>query len=480
MKNFIIKFIAAALAVCLPLGVVLMFGFAAEPQFAETFLGELADKRARLDSIDEPKVVVIGGSSTAFGLRSDLLEAELGMPVVNFGLYATLGTKLMLDLAEDSINSGDVVVIAPELDAQTLSLYFNAESAWQAFDSDMSMVFRTKFKNFGALAGSFWDFAVSKLKFSRQGGLAPDGVYSKGAFNEYGDIAYPRPHNIMLLGYSPNLLINLDPSILSDDFADYVNKFVKSAEDRGAAVYFDFPPMNRLGVVIPDSDDARSAEDIIYDFYRLLADKLDCEIIGNINSYILDERYFYDSNYHLNDSGVLVRTALLAEDIKRALDINSPVTIALPPPPEKPIDESASGADAFAEFFVYEPYASGLIITGVSESAKTMTALTVPRFADGKAVLAIGESAFAGCEALVKVTIKDNIAQLYDRVFDGCANLEMIILTATDANAVSVGDDFLGGTNDGCRIYLSGESFGNFVADYFWSKYSGRMEVSGG
>ena len=471
MKNFIIKLVAGILVICLPFIAVIIAGFSIEPQFGNTFLGALADKNRRLEIIGKPKIIIVGGSSTAFGLRSDLLEDEIGMPVVNFGLYATLGTKIMLDLSRANIKKDDIIIIAPELDAQTLSLYFNAESAWQAFDSDMAMLSYAKFENYGMLAGNFWDYAISKLKYKRYGGLNPDGVYSRSSFNANGDIIYPRPHNIMLLNYSPNHMINLDPSILSDDFTEYLNQFVKFAKSKGANVYFDFPPMNRLGVIQYGDSEA------IYEFYLFLAKNLDCEIIGNINSYILDERYFYDSNYHLNDSGVLIRTALMAEDIKRTLDIDVPVVIELPPPPEKPVDENMSGDDIYSEYFLYEPYAGGLMIVGVSDTAKSMNELTVPRFADGKLVLAIGEKAFAGCSMLTKVVINDNIAQFYDHVFDGCERLEMIIFNMVNANTIAVGDDFLGGVKESCRIYLTREAFGNFAVDYFWSKYSGYMDV---
>ena len=54
--------------------------------------------------------------------KRELMEEMIGMPVVNFGLYATLGTKLMLDLSLGAIKKGDVVVIAPETDPQTYSL----------------------------------------------------------------------------------------------------------------------------------------------------------------------------------------------------------------------------------------------------------------------------------------------------------------------------------------------------------------------
>ena len=43
------------------------------------------------------------------------LEKELpGYRVINYGLYAGLGTAVMLDLAEPHIRAGDIVVFLPE------------------------------------------------------------------------------------------------------------------------------------------------------------------------------------------------------------------------------------------------------------------------------------------------------------------------------------------------------------------------------
>ena len=94
--------------------ILVSFAFGLSPQYDESFYGGMAIKYDRLKNISERKVVIIGGSSLAFGLRSDLLEQELGMPVVNFGLYANLGTKYMLAVAKDFIGKDDIVIIAPE------------------------------------------------------------------------------------------------------------------------------------------------------------------------------------------------------------------------------------------------------------------------------------------------------------------------------------------------------------------------------
>ena len=121
-SKILIGVIIGFIAILAPFVSVVAFAVSMPAQYTDTFVGELNEKVDRLYEIDEPKIVVVGGSSVAFGLDSAMLEKYTGMPVVNFGLYAALGPKVMLDLSRDGIKEGDIVIIAPELDAQTLSL----------------------------------------------------------------------------------------------------------------------------------------------------------------------------------------------------------------------------------------------------------------------------------------------------------------------------------------------------------------------
>ena len=139
-RAYRVFFIMLAVVIVLPLIAALSICFAIPPQYSETYLGELAAKYERLKDTDGAKIILIGGSNLAFGVDSATIEEYMNMPVVNFGLYATLGTKLMLDLSKANIDKGDIIVVCPEMDPQTLSLYFNAEAAWQAADSDYSML----------------------------------------------------------------------------------------------------------------------------------------------------------------------------------------------------------------------------------------------------------------------------------------------------------------------------------------------------
>ncbi|MEF2836972.1 MAG: leucine-rich repeat protein [Oscillospiraceae bacterium] len=471
LKNWV-KLISLILVALIPFVAVVGIALLAPPVYTQTFLGELSLKFDSLNAVEEPKLIVVGGSNVAFGLDSRLLAQHIDMPVVNFGLYATLGTKMMMDLSKANVNEGDIVILAPEMDTQTLSLYFNAEAALQGMESDWKMLCYIPRENHADLVGGVYEYVTSKIGYLRSGLLDPEGIYNRDSFNEYGDIVYVRPHNIMLLGYDPTKTIELTPALLDQEFIDYVNDYTAYCERQGATVYFSFPPTNASAMA--DSN----TEDTLFDFCCYLYENLTCKVISNVNDYIMEENYFYDSNFHLNDSGVILRTSLLAHDINRVRGIPEQISIRVPDAPERPVSEAAvAEADALlASHFTYKEYGDGFAINGVSEEGKSLSVLTVPGSYEGKAILAIERNAFAGCENLSQITIGSNIVQLMDGAFANCPKLEKIYLLHNSAEGLGVGEAVLEGAAGDVKIVLTTqEAFESFVADYFWSQYGEYM-----
>ena len=321
MKIFkvILATLLSLLLIVSPVVFLVSYALSLPPVYSETFYGALNEKYDRLVELEGEKIVVVGGSSVAFGLDSALLERYTGMPVVNFGLYADLGTKMMLDLSLAGISKGDVVVLAPELDAQTLSLYFNNDSALMALDDDFTMARHLTVDDLLSCVGGAWRFAETKRARLLDGnGVALDAVYRSEYFNEYGDFTLERGENVMKTYYDSNnrVLLDLDGYGKElDEFLDYVNDYVKKCERRGATVYFSFCPMNELGLS-EGSDLVKRSE-----FQEYLAENLNCEIISDLDDYILEAGYFFDTNFHLNDAGVKVRTIRLAKDLRIAAGI---------------------------------------------------------------------------------------------------------------------------------------------------------------
>lgn len=498
-------------------------------QFDDLYLGELADKYARLRSLsDQNKIIVVGGSSVAFGINSQVMAKYLEMPVVNFGLYGPLGTTIMMDLTRGHIREGDIIVLAPETDEQTMTMTFNGEGVWESVDSDFTMLLKVRFHNWDDMLGSFWVYAQKKLQFFRLGKAQPDGVYDHEAFNEFGDVIYQRVGTIMPEGYDPTVLIDLVPTITNDEYLDYINDYIAYCERQGATVYYSWPPMNELAI--------QQDEEGILAYATFIRENIDCPIISDISDYILDAGYFYDTNYHVNDVGVYLHTSNLTQDLENVIGDGDYIPIERPAPPEwaamgpggmpmpagrrdpnmpaggiappmngglpdlsflenqtndrgeattetvevaeEEPEEEIIGSSKNADCFTYEAYDEGLLITGVQGAGLTADTLEIPWLIDGQKVIAIDANAFADAKNLKNLYIQSNITRIMQDAFDGCATLtEIHIDNENGANILIPGINLFEDVPKRCKVYIDQENYGSFIADYFWANYLDRLEA---
>lgn len=476
-KAIITTALVLVLVLVAPLTLVIA-GFATQPRFDETYYGELSRMYRRLKDTEGKKIVLVGNSAVAFGVRSDLLENEFpGYSVVNFGLYAALGTKLMLDLSRPYISEGDIVVVMPEPIEQSMSLYFSAEDAWRAMDGDFSMLSDIASENAAEMTGNFVGYVGEKFGYIRSGEKAPAvGAYASAAFEDesgadVGYMTYDRPYNVMTGGYDPTMTSDLSTSVIGDGFIDYVNDYAAELKERGAEVYFGFVPMNEL--MFGEGAEAAASE-----YYSYLRGALDFDVIGHPTKSMLDCRWFYDNNVHMNSAGMYVFTDLLAEDLKLQLGITTPNSIEIPEMPELPVEDVSSGSNEDADKFTYEVLTDGtgrkyVRLTSLTEEGKTMTEITVPSSYDGVPVREFAPEVFAGNTTVSRITLPESIKNIYDRSFDGAVRLTALVFEHDDILGISAGEDFLEGA-DGCYIYLKeGTSVAGCAGG--WEKYQSRV-----
>ncbi len=469
MKKIITAIVCAVLMVS-PF-IAILCGIKSIPaQYDETFLSVLTKKHERLRSIEEPKIVLIGGSSLAFGLDSELLQDYTGMPCVNYGLYAAIGTKAMLDMSEKYIEKGDIVVICPEVQEQTYSLYYNGESMWQAIDSDMDMLFDVKASNYGKLIAASPEFFGNKVKYSNNPDIKPEGsgIYTPESFNKFGDISVKRQYNEMITDHDASMPVSVSKSIIGEGFIDYLNSYAKRCERKGARVFFSFSPINKASVV--------STSEEKEEFFRYLGESLDFPIISDIDSYILSSAYFYDTNFHLNTRGAMLRTALIADDIRREMGITEHVETVKYSAPKRPEDYFASEDDEkdklHESYLVCEAVDGGMSLKGLTDEGKKQKTITIPLTYGGKPIVSIGEKAFSGgIVETVKIPENTNLTSFLDRAFADCKTLKRIENNAEPSKLTPSADAF-DGMNAGCYIYVPKENIGAFSGDYFWG---GRM-----
>lgn len=71
-------------------------------------------KRAQAARIERPKLLLLGGSSTFFGIDSDQLEQGLARPVYNFGLHFSMRLEWILDEGRKAAKPGDDILLVLE------------------------------------------------------------------------------------------------------------------------------------------------------------------------------------------------------------------------------------------------------------------------------------------------------------------------------------------------------------------------------
>ncbi len=468
------KILAALLALALlisPFSLLCALAWWLPDPFEKSFVGALDDKYDRLCETEGEKIVLIGGSSVAFGIRSDIIEQYTDMPVVNFGLYAALGTKLMLDLSRDAVGEGDVVIVMPELDAQTLSLYFNAPLTLRAVGKRADIFAALSASDKIRVLSSLWDYTAEKLDYYIRaltdvtaGRLDPEGVYNSDNFNAYGDLTYERSENIMPRYYDTNNMINPSVDILSDEFVDYLNDYTAYCESRGATVYFGFCPMNEWGF----AEGAGIAE--LSAFAEYLSGVLDCEILGDPQRSVLGAGYFYDTNFHLGDAGAVKFTAELTEDILFALDSPRAVTVEIPDEP--PLPEFDSYLDIYDEnekYFTFTELSDGsYAISGLSALGKGAELLTVPVAYNSRRVTVIAGGALSGISASkLVITESTSLHTISDGAFSGAASLAELWIYYPDEEKILPPSDF-SGVGDGFAVYIPENS--TYATGYYWGE----------
>ncbi len=425
-KRTVRRIVATALAVILAEQVFfLICGFGLPVQFGDTFMGELKSKYERLKETSGKRIVLVGGSGVAFDCDSALMDDFFpSYEIVNFGMYAGLGTKAVMDLSENYIHEGDIVILSPEQGEQTFSDYFNGEYMWQAADGAFGMLRDLKSENFEAMLGNFPRFALEKLNYVMKGQKPQtDSIYQKKSFNTYGDIELDTcRENILPNGYDVNQKVRFTENVVQPEFMDYMNDWAKRLEKKGAVVWYRYCPVNKLSV--EDMDDLAA-----YDVF--LRQKLDFPVIGNPENSLMEAEWFFDTNFHLNQPGKEVNTVQLIRDMKAMLGDDRAVTVELPEKPHRTWGE-------------------------VSAETRIWTAKD--------------SETYQGEETIV---IPENVTQIEDYAFSNCAGLKQIVLEQKDPSKCIVGQHLLDGT--GAEILVPQMSVDSYKRNYFWSVYAGRI-----
>ena len=175
--------------------------------------------------------------------------------------------------------------------------------------------------------------------------------------------------------YDPSMTVDFESQLFDEAFVSYANEYAEKLSKRGASIYFGFSPVNELGAVNGDEENLTA-------YYWSLREAFSFPAVGNPAEYIIDPHYFFDSNFHLNDSGAILRTKLLADDIYRdVFGLAKQADIDIPEEPDYP--DIVIGEDSpEAEYFELAENTTGYSIVKVKDSFPVFVESNLHRIAD--------------------------------------------------------------------------------------------------
>lgn len=309
MKKIISFFVGSSVVAAVLLACTIpMFLQNKEDVFWNSYQRSLQYKYDCLMNANDPKIIIVSGSSGAFGIDTEQLQDATGYKVVNISVMANLGPEYMCQMALANLNPGDIILLTQEyefwLDYKNFES-INGQVLISAIDQRKEMYQFFSPKQRLMLLGSVIPYARYRNTY-----MTEDSVYSVFSFNQdNGDMIYPRPSGWYVTSDSTPKL-DLADYELSSETINYFASYKKQVEAAGAHVYF-VPPAIAKGSITCD-----------YELFNELAqnveEKIGIQYIGNPVDYFYEDSMMYDGYYHLNDVGEKNHTEGLGQDLLEA------------------------------------------------------------------------------------------------------------------------------------------------------------------
>ena len=272
----------------------------------------LAMQKIKLGRLRETKgcgrrIVFVGGSNLSHGMDSQRIEVMLNVRVVNMGLHGGLGFRYQLASIINDVGTEDIVVCSPEYGNFEKRGYLgSAEVLGMVCDIIPESKKLLSIDQWMKMAQYVPRYGAGKLCRLNQcffGRSEPD----VDSYNVQGDklppsSAIPLPQN---KGMGSKTREDLSEQYMAD-----LNALLDEVKRRGARVVF-MPP------VFQHSSYARQEPYI--DAIAEMLEKNETPFLVPPRSLALDDKYFYDTPYHLNSIGYPIRTELVINALKTML-----------------------------------------------------------------------------------------------------------------------------------------------------------------
>ena len=315
--RYLIATVMGFIACCIGfiLLVLLQMGGATE---SSRYIDEIHEIKteAAVNVIDQPKLLVIGGSNALFGISCEQIQEQTQFPCVNGATQAGLGIKYMFDRAKSWLHSGDTVLLTLE--------YFHYRDGDLPNDMVIDYVFahdpdylkrtdlKTKFQFFAGIS-----FTRILRGFSAK--VSPPQPRSDGyqaeTLNALGDETNNSederpPEGVSRIQAVSPLDVSSLQSAAHNSGIQTIETFVAWCKQNNVEVLSTWPN------TIWFEEYAQPDNQALFRDIESLYSRLEVPMLGQFSDFMFARSMFYDTGYHLHDRGVEVRTELLAQHLE--------------------------------------------------------------------------------------------------------------------------------------------------------------------
>lgn len=254
-------------------------------------------KRA-LKTIGQKRIILLGGSSLGWGVSAKDLTEKLGVLTLNAGVHAGVGYRGFFHNAKDVLDKEhDIIIISPEYavpshDSVWLRSYEYCEIA-------LLVIGQYPLKCIG--------FSLSKLSkvfpiLDHKSG----GDYFFSGFNNFGDYVFRKKGIDMVGKIRGNQSCK---KIVIDDLVNQYVPFYRDLKNEGYKIFY-----------VPNfvSNTGCTNERLLKKFHEIMFDEFGIPGFKE-SKQLYDEKYFYNTEYHLTKEGVALKTKIFVRHLQALL-----------------------------------------------------------------------------------------------------------------------------------------------------------------
>jgi hypothetical protein len=262
-------------------------------------------KAALAQEIEEPKVIIAGGSGAHYTINSDVMVAELGMPVMNLGSNGGVGLNVLLPSVIEDVKPGDIMLLIPEYPLLVDDDGVDDLSATFSFMIGQPGVGNIPVKD---LVQNAMNLGIPSLNALVKTGK---DIVQEGRFDYYGDPLTQRGDATIEIPRQSEWWPMTIGKPISDYSLQRLEQFKAEVEARGGTLVLSLPWIyaKTEGKTV---ENIEATAEALADIAPTLYDPETLNIQGSPD-------LFADTHYHLKIPARVVRSQQLADELKATL-----------------------------------------------------------------------------------------------------------------------------------------------------------------